>query len=583
MDQLDEIKSKIDIVQLISEYLPLKKAGRNYKVLCPFHSEKTPSFIVSPERQIFKCFGCGVGGDVFKFLMLYEKMTFPEAVRTLAKRAGVKLKGFRWEGKTWKEKEKIFKVNYLALEFFHWLLLNSKIGKKALDYALGRGIKRKSIELFKLGYAPSSWDALQKFFQKRNYSLEDLHKAGLVVKSEEGRFYDRFRGRLMFPLFDHRGNVRGFAGRLLDPEAKEAKYINTPETLVYKKGDLLYGLNLTKDEIRKKNLAVVVEGEIDLISSWQAGVANVVAIKGTALTESQVRLLKRFTERIALALDADIAGDAAVRRGIEIADRGGLSIKVVQLPEGKDPDECAQKNPLGWQKAVQKAVPIFDFLIDSALSRFDKNTAEGKKKICQEVLPVFSKIADEVVKAHYLQTLGKKIGVEEEVLWLEMRKLTRGREEKVSEDFEEREKRGGREGLERYLLSLILQGLNLTEKLPKIKESDFLTPSLQEIFKRLKDFLEKEKFSIGPFVKTLPSELVGIVDECYLWDLGPISQNLNLLEKEIQKTVKRLREDLWRRKLRLLGEEIRKREEKGEETAELQKKFDQLARRLKSE
>jgi len=473
VDQREEIKSKIDIVELIGQYLPLTKAGRNYKALCPFHTEKIPSFMVSPERQIWHCFGCGAGGDIFGFLMRYENMEFVEALRTLAKRAGVELKGWRGESGRWKEKEKLFRINRLASDFFHWVLLENQVGKKALDYALARGIKKESIKTFQLGYAPQSWDSLQRFFAKKGYQPEDLEEAGLVIKSEEGRgFYDRFRGRLMFPLFDHRGNAVGFAGRLLDPKAVEAKYVNTPETPVYIKGDLLYGLNITKEEIKKEELAVVVEGEIDAISSYQAGVKNVVAIKGSALTENQVRLLKRYTENISLALDADTAGDAASRRGIQIADQGGLNIKVIQIPLGKDPDECAQKEPTLWCKAVDEAIPVFDFLIDSALSRFDKKTAVGKKKIGQEVLPILAKITDEIVKAHYLQKLAQEIGVEEEVLRMEMGKLEVGNWKLEIGKKVGGEEKEGREALEEYLLSLILQGLSLTDKLPESKRTD---------------------------------------------------------------------------------------------------------------
>ena len=586
MDQREEIKSRIDIVEFISAYVPLKKAGRNYKALCPFHTEKAPSFIVSPERQIFKCFGCGVGGDIFKFLMLYENMDFGEALRTLAKRAGVELRGWRGDAGAWKQKERLFKINHLASEFFHWVLLKSRVGRRALNYALGRGIKKESIETFKLGYAPRSWESLQKFFAKRGYKPADLEEAGLVIKSEEDRgFYDRFRGRLMFPLFDHRGNVAGFAGRLLDPKAVEAKYVNTPETPVYIKSNLLYGLNVTKDEIKKKKFAVVVEGEIDAISSYQAGVKNVVAIKGSALTENQARLLKRYTENISLALDADVAGDAAVRRGIEIADRAGLNIKVIQVPLGKDPDECVQKDASLWRKAAGKAVPVFDFFIDSALSRFDKKTAVGKKKIGQEVLPTLGRISDEIVKAHYLQKLARELDVEEEVLRAEMGKLRKEKRERGKEKWESTSvggKKEKREIWEEYLLSLILQGLNLASTLPRTKKTDFETPLAQAIFEHLEKYLEKhKKFSVSSFVKSLPTELVEAVDRLYLFDLGKTAQSARLLTKEIEKTQKRLRLDSLQEKLRVLGREIKEKEEKGESTEELQREFDRTVRKLK--
>ncbi|MCJ7829471.1 DNA primase, partial [Patescibacteria group bacterium] len=372
MDQLEEIKSKIDIVELINSYVPLKKTGRNFKALCPFHSEATPSFIVSPERQIWHCFGaCSEGGDVFKFLMKIENIDFGEAVKELAKRAGVQLTQFKpSEGE--REKQVLYEINHLTTEYYHFLLVNHSIGKKALDYILGRGISKSSIELFKIGFAPEGWRSLHHFLVgKKHYQVQSLEKAGLAIKASGGSYYDRFRARIIFPLKDRRGNICGFAGRVLDPQAKEAKYVNTPETLVYYKSELLYGLSEAKEEIKKKDEVILVEGELDAISSHQAGVKNVVAIKGSALTTSQIQLISRFTKNMTFALDQDIAGDQAARRGIELADEQGLMIKVVKAKGGKDPDEIAQKNPQLWLKMVEEAIPVYDYLIDSALNRFN--------------------------------------------------------------------------------------------------------------------------------------------------------------------------------------------------------------------
>jgi DNA primase len=312
-DQREEIKQKIDIVDLISEYVPLKKIGRNLKANCPFHSEKTPSFYVSPERQIWHCFGCNLGGDVYSFLMQIENIEFVEALRILAKKAGVALTEFV-PTQTSELKDRLYEINHLAAEFFNYILTSHLLGKEALSYVSGRGVTKDSISAFKIGYAPKSWDSLLRFLRdKKGYKESEIEQAGLAVRSERGSYYDRFRGRLMFSLRDIRGNVVGFSGRVLDPEAKEAKYINSPETPIYIKGNLLYGLEVTKGVIRKEGTAVVVEGELDLISSYQAGVANVCAIKGSALTDAQVKLLKRIAGTIILSLDADLAGDAAAR------------------------------------------------------------------------------------------------------------------------------------------------------------------------------------------------------------------------------------------------------------------------------
>jgi DNA primase len=584
MDQLEEIKRKIDIVELISRYVPLKKAGQNFKALCPFHQEKTPSFIVSPERQIFKCFGCDRGGDIFKFLMLYENMEFPEALRTLAKQAGVVLRDYQ-PSQSGRLKEKLFEINNLTSEFFHWVLLKSKIGQRALEYVRARGVTRKSIEIFKLGYAPNSWESLQKFLLKRGYSLEEMEQAGLIIKGEKGRrFYDRFRVRLMFPLRDHRGNVAGFAGRLLEPGTTRAKYINTPETPVYIKGDLLYGLDITRQAVKKEDLAIVVEGEFDAISSFQTGVENVVAIKGSALTENQVKLLKRFTENIALALDRDVAGDAAARRGIEIADAAGLNIKVVQIEGGKDPDEVAQKNPRLWQKLVKNAVPVYDFFLDSALSRFDQKTAEGKKKIGQELLPILAQISDEIVKSHYLQKLARYLKVNEEVLRVALGKLAKRKLEVIDSELEvEERKKSRREVLEEYFLSLVLQGINLAPISLETKTIDLRTPVLRRIFGKLQDFLSREKtFTISAFVKTLPAELVEVVDRLYLSDLGKIAQDVRLLKREIEGTEEKLEKLTLQEKLTELSGKIKEAEkEDSSETIKLGKEFDRIVARLK--
>ncbi|MCJ7827973.1 DNA primase, partial [Patescibacteria group bacterium] len=433
MDQLDEIRQKVDIAEFIGEYTPLKKAGRNLKAPCPFHSENKPSFMVSPERQIFKCFGCGVGGDIFKFLMLIEGLEFGEAVRKLAERAGVALKKYRVSPEE-EKKKKYFEVNDLATEYYHYLLTQHPAGKKALDYILGRGITLKSLQEFKIGFAPLMWDGVQKYLvDKKKYSPQILEQAGLALPNNRGGYYDRFRGRLMFPLRDYQGNICGFAGRVIPPASDDqAKYINSSETPVYQKSRLLYGLSLTRGQIRKQDQAVVVEGELDLISSYQAGVFNVVAIKGSALTEGQLILLKRYTKNLALALDADFAGNKAAQRGIELADKMGFAIKVVEVKGGKDPDEAAQKDPKGWCAQIKKAVSVYDYLFHFAFSSYDERSAEGKRQIGQFLVPILAKMTDGIVRGHYISLLAQRLRIREEAVVAEV--------EKVKPEFSSREK-----------------------------------------------------------------------------------------------------------------------------------------------
>ncbi len=591
-DQLDEIKGKIDIVPFISEYLPLKKAGRNFKALCPFHAEKSPSFIVSPERQIWHCFGCQKGGDIFGFLMAMENLEFPEALEILAKRAGVKLVTSFQASEQAKLKDKIFKINHLAGEFYHYLLLNHKAGKPALDYVLGRGVSKKSMETFSLGWAPNQWDALLKFLTKKGFTFNELETAGLIIKSANtqapgSKYYDRFRGRLMFTLKDQRGNVVGFAGRTLDPQTTEAKYINTPETPVYIKGNVLYGLEVTKEAIKKEDKAVVVEGEFDLISSFQSGVANVVAIKGSALTEGQVNLLKRFTQNIILALDMDLAGDAAARRGIEIADNAGLSIKVVKLPEGKDPDECARTDSSLWLRAVKNALPFFDFLLDSAVSRHGQETAEGKKRIGDEVIPILARIANPIVQAHYLSKLANLLSVSEEVISETAKKMVKkGELAQVSPSTTAAVKAPRQQFLEEELLAMILQSEDPHAFLDDSSADDLLmTDELfgetrKKIFLKIKEYLKKEpKFKIDNFVKSLPAELVPTVDRLYLLDLGGLLEDKKLGEKERKKTTIEIKKIALREKLLLLSQKLKA--AKGKETETLGQDYRLTAAELK--
>ncbi len=582
VDQLEEIKKRIDIVQFINQYVPLKKTGRNFKALCPFHSETVPSFIISPERQIWHCFGaCSTGGDIFSFLMKWEGIEFGEAVKELAKQAGVKLVSYK-PSKNERQKEFLYEINHLAAEYYHYLLLHHPVGEKALNYILGRGIKKESLVLFKLGYAPNIWEGLQKFLVgKKGYKIEDLEKAGLVIKREgAGGYYDRFRHRLMFPLRDHRGNICGFAGRKIPPEdEKEAKYVNTPETLIYHKSDLLYGLAETSQEIKKAGRAILVEGELDVISSYQAGIKNVVAIKGSALSESQVRLLKRFAPEIVFALDADIAGNEAAKRGIEVADSAGLAIKVVEIKGGKDPDEVAQKNPQLWQQEVEEAVPVYDYFLNSALAKFDPNNGEGKRKIGEELISVFSKISNQIVQTHYVQLLAEKLKVEEEAVIEEIARFKELSEKekpvKPEEIFPFSEKKSRREVLEEYLLALGFQTGNWLALGKRKVRYLIKTPRFSTILEVLVNYLKKFKtIKSERLVKMLPPELQETFNQLYLLELPSIVEEEEGFREEFRKTILRLEKLNIRQRLAEIGEEIKRWEQ--ESSLDRQKKIDRL-------
>jgi len=590
-DQLEEIKRRIDIVQFISQYVPLKKAGRNFKALCPFHSEKTPSFIVSPERQIWHCFGaCNEGGDVFKFLMKIENIDFGEALRYLAKLTGVKITSYQ-PTEAERNRQLLYEINHLAAEFYHFLLLNHPAGKVALNYILGRGIIRDSLEKFQLGYAPNMWDGLQRFLVgKKGYKLEDLEKAGLVIpgsrfQASGSRYYDRFRHRLMFPLRDHRGNICGFAGRVLEPNAKEAKYVNTPETIVYHKSDLLYGLFENKEEIKKVDRVILVEGELDAISSWQVGIKNVVAIKGSALTSRQVQLLSRFTKNLVFALDSDAAGNQAAWRGAQVAEEWGMEMRVVEIKGGKDPDEVAQKNPDLWKKLVNEAVPLYDYFINSAFLQFRGETGEEKRKIGQILIPVLAKITDQIVQSHYIQVLAKRLGVEEEAIAAEIKKfVSRQTLSPVFVSEKRRDFRTRQEVLEEYLLALGFQSgewkwLVKRRVLKLVKTLRFL-----KILEILREYLKKYKnINSRKLAKMIPPELEETFNRLYLLDLEPILKDEARVKEEFQRTLLEMEKIYLKEELKNLAREIERlesKEEEGELLEKLSNKFRDLGARL---
>ena len=334
MTDTQAIKDRLDIVQIIGEYIPLKKAGANWKANCPFHNEKSPSFMVNAEKQFWHCFGCSKGGDVFSFLQEMEGMDFPEALKILADRAGVKIDTFASEVNK-SQKNRILEINNKAAYFFHHFLLEMPASGGARDYLKRRELKQETIEEWKVGFIPEQWDLLTQYLLKKGNSIDDLLASGLTIKKDGGGVYDRFRGRIMFPLWDMHGNIVGFTGRVLvETEKSGGKYVNTPQTLVYDKSRILYGLNFAKTEIKSKDFTVLVEGQMDVVACHQAGMKNVVASSGTALTFEQIKLLKRYSNNIAIAFDADAAGQNAAKRGIDLALEQGMNIKIIQIPAG---------------------------------------------------------------------------------------------------------------------------------------------------------------------------------------------------------------------------------------------------------
>ncbi len=520
MDQVEEVKQKVDMVTLVGEYVQLKKAGRNYKGLCPFHGEKSPSFMVNTELQIYKCFGCGKGGDCFRFMEDIEGMNFSESLQYLAKRVGVQLQHYSPNDNE-KKRERMVAVNTVVAEAYHWLLLQHAMGKPALEYILARGITRETLVRYKLGFAPNDWHFLEGFaVKKKGYEVAELVAVGLVGKSERtGKYFDRFRNRLMFPLANQRGQVVGFAGRVLpsDQASQEAKYVNTAETELYHKSELLYGLDLNRSDIKREGVAVVVEGELDSIASWQAGVRHVVAIKGSALTERQVELIRRLAETVVLSLDADVAGDAAARRGIDIAFQAGLFVKVTNFAAYnttyKDPGEMAIADPDLWKRVVEEAIPVYDFYLQSAVKRFGLDV-QGKKKIGEEMMPVISKISDEIVKAHYIHLLAQTLGVREEDVRVQLGKANKPVSAPAVEVKKVAGKKSRREVLEAYVVGLALG----YETLELVADTHMRALVQTSFWKRVLEKLDMSAVSVREAVGKLPAELVGQVQDVLLAD-----------------------------------------------------------------
>ena len=487
---IDEIRSRLDIVDVIRSYIKLEKAGANYKALCPFHSEKNPSFFVSPARQIWHCFGCGVGGSIFDFVMKIEGLEFGDALRILAQRAGVELKPIRPELKT--ERQRLYEICENSAKFFETQLQESKKGKGVREYLSLRGISDSSIKKWRVGYAPDTWHGLVNFLLDKGYKEKEVERAGLAIRSRsEGNYYDRFRGRIMFPIFDWNSQVIGFGGRITeeknqefeDQGSKPAKYINIPQTLLYNKSKVLYGLDKSKVEIRKKDKCVLVEGYIDVIMSHQAGIGNIVASAGTALTPFHLSILKRYSENLVLAFDMDIAGDSATKRGIDLAQEKGFNIKVALMPQGMDPADVILKNPKEWQKVIKKSVPILDFYFQTTFSKFDEKKELGpdeKREISKTLLPIIKRIPNRILQSHWIQDLTNRLKVAQEDVLVELRKIESSVPEQKQEKKTASSRKSRHELLEERLFILIFkepQTLDFVEK----EDLGFFSPQASQI------------------------------------------------------------------------------------------------------
>jgi DNA primase len=418
MNQSEEIKEKLDIVDIIRDYVPLKASGSNFKANCPFHNEKTASFMVSPEKQIYHCFGCGRGGDVFKFIMEIEGLDFVETLKLLAPKAGVILEQKHYHNSS--KKSRLLEIMDLASKYFEKSLHSTDNGKKVLGYLKERGLKDDTIKYFKLGYSQNSWDDVLNFLKEKKYREDEIFSAGISKKKENSsHYYNRFRNRIMFPIFDISGNTIAFTARVnpySQEDEKMGKYINSPETEIFYKSKVLYGIDKAKMDIKKQDFAIVVEGQMDVIMSHQEGFANTIASSGTALGVEQLKIIKRYTNNLYLAFDMDKAGQMAADRGIKEALEEEMNIKIILLPEAKDPADLLQKDKNLYEKAIKEAKHMMDYYIEKVLNEYDISKIEKKRLASAKIMTLLNKIKNNIEKDYWIKVVSEKLDISETVL-----------------------------------------------------------------------------------------------------------------------------------------------------------------------
>lgn len=606
MDAVEDIKSRLDVADVVGEYIQLKTAGSgSFKAVCPFHQEKTPSFYVSRPRQTWHCFGCDQGGDLISFVMKMEGMEFREALELLAQKAGVQLPAF--DGKASSQKKRLHEVNELAMRFFRAALHTLPQAEHARAYVAKRGVDDLTADLFQIGYAPDAWDALTTALQAKGVTADELLQAGLVAKRERAAgVYDRFRNRLMFPIADMHGNIVGFTGRILS-DSKEAKYVNTPETPAYRKSQVLYGLDKAKGDIRRQDLAVIVEGNMDVVGSHQFGVTNVVAASGTALTAEQLALLKRFTTNLAIAFDQDNAGNAATLRGLDLARAQDFNIKIITLPPeaGKDPDDAVRKDPELWREAIKQAVGIMDWVYRQAFrDQGMVDSGEDKKEIARKVLPEIKRISDPVERDHWMKKLAHDLDVsrsalEEAVVKLKSVTPAQTRVHGIPMDSRFRgndtvnagshhEKSSPLE--ERVLGSAISRpGLLEVSKEFGLVEADFSDQHLQALYASLVNAYSGDEIStsrpdsvsgqpIRPPASLTPDQATRFDALAFLAEREFQGMTLEEIKRELKTGVEKLRLVRKNRERELLEQEMRMAERLGDQAkiAELLRRFESL-------
>jgi DNA primase len=547
---IDQVLERTDIVSVISRYVPLKKTGRNYKAPCPFHHEKTPSFVVSQDKQIYHCFGCGAGGNVFSFLMKHDNMQFPEAVEFLADQAGLALPRDSRRQAQDAASDALYKANDMACQFFQ---ANLARNRAAVDYLGSRGIGDEAIKRFRIGCAPDAWEGLLNFARAKGVAVDILEKAGLAISNERGGHYDRFRNRITFPISDIKDRVLGFGARVMD--ASLPKYLNSPETPIYSKGRNLYGLNASREFIKKQGHALIVEGYLDFLVPYQAGVQNIIATLGTALTIDQIKLIKRFTTTVVTIYDPDEAGETASLRSLDLFISEDVNVYIAELPAGFDPDSYIRKFGADeFKQVVKSAKNLFDYKFEKLAKRFNAGTTHGKASIVGEMLPTLAKIQNAVSKSELIKKLAQKLSVDEDAVKTELGKVKREYAERKVAITPVAVKKGAAKA-EMVVLAVLLEGKNFVERAKHaLPIDDIRSSAVRDIISHIMA-LHKENKEISPArlmnIMGANPEAAAMISEA-----SSILEMLTDKDKALEDCIARIKEDTVKDRLQSLQQAI---------------------------
>jgi len=601
--EVEEVKSKLNVVDILSEYIRLEKAGANWRARCPFHNEKTPSFMVSEEKQMWHCFGCGKGGDIFGFVMEMEGLGFREALKMLAEKAGVQIKTFNPQ--KIEKQNRTMEILEWATKFWETQLWKGSGKDKILNYLYERGLKDETIKEFRLGYAPQGWRNILAFLTGKGYEVGEIARAGILVEKKENsinknkasnRFYDRFRERIIFPIADYTGKVVGFSARVAPGgDEKQAKYINTPETEVYHKSRILYGMDKAKSEIKKKDWILLVEGNMDVIAAYQAGIKNSVAVSGTALTEEQIRMIKRYTQHIKMFFDMDKAGEVATEKSIQACLAQEMEVQVVSLPFGKDAADIAKENPAELRKTVVQSLGVMEYFFQKILAQLDKKKVEDKKKIAKELLKKIASLENAVEKNYWLEKLSEELKTPVMALTDELKKISLKSRVRGSRTQEEDVKVkiaiSKLDILLEELMGLMLVFPIVWKKAVTEIKKGVVLPSEELLVLMLKTGA-KNDFNFDKFVSSLGNqqELRAEAEKLFFKNKYQLDLNNKLEEVDIKEPIENfkncfrdIQKEIQKNNLTKLTQDLKTAEEKKDQSAILflSQEFDKISKKLK--